>query len=164
MSTRPILKQYGNLGPADFLSHSVWVSCHSVDYDESWYDDTDEETFRPWTGSLPVGTDEMYLVHATFTLKDGTCLFGFVTSTDDGDAWGIIQPQIFCRDGSLLSVWFGMFPPVNAKFEFCSRLGKKIEEIFPISFTTLPQLTAGISSGIIPGLMKSSGDSFQIIT
>jgi hypothetical protein len=31
----------------DLITHPVWVSCHSVDYDEPWYDGTNEETFRP---------------------------------------------------------------------------------------------------------------------
>ena len=40
--------------PDDFATHPVWVSCHSVDYDEPWYDGTDEETFRPWLSEIPV--------------------------------------------------------------------------------------------------------------
>ncbi len=49
-----LLKQIQNLRPDDFEEHPVWVLCHIIDYDEPWYDDTDEETFRPWDGPLPV--------------------------------------------------------------------------------------------------------------
>jgi hypothetical protein len=41
------LKQFGDLYPADFDRHPVWVSCHGADDGQLWYDATDEETFRP---------------------------------------------------------------------------------------------------------------------
>ena len=50
MASKPVLKQFGDLTPGDFAKHSVWASVHTLDYDESWYDDTDEEIFRPWIG------------------------------------------------------------------------------------------------------------------
>ena len=60
---KPELKQFGDLTPADFDRHPVWVGCHTVDYDEAWYEDTDEETFRPWAGILPVTeSQDMLLV------------------------------------------------------------------------------------------------------
>jgi hypothetical protein len=160
---RPNLKQFRDLQADDFTKYPVWVSCHSVDYEEPWYGDTDEETFRPWTGSLPVGTEEMYLVGSTFTLRDGTCLSGFTTPADDDDAWGTIQPQIFSRDGHRISVWFGMFPPANAASEVSARLGKRLEEIFPIHYSVPNGVVRVASSGTIPGLMKVSGRSFEII-
>lgn len=51
---KPLLRQFGDLTPADFKAHPVWVNCHVIDYDESWYEETDEETFRPWLKSTPV--------------------------------------------------------------------------------------------------------------
>ena len=72
MARKPILKQFGDLVPADFAKHPVWTSVHTLDYDEPWYDDTDEETLRPWTGPLPVGPQEgMLFVRAKLTLADG---------------------------------------------------------------------------------------------
>jgi hypothetical protein len=44
----------------------------SVDNDEPWYDDTDEETFRPWLSEIPVAADEMYLVACEFMMADGS--------------------------------------------------------------------------------------------
>jgi hypothetical protein len=46
----PELKQFGDLTVDDFARCPAWISCHVQDYDEPWYDETDEETFRPWTG------------------------------------------------------------------------------------------------------------------
>jgi hypothetical protein len=43
----PILSQFGDLTSEDFDRDPVWVGCHTVDADEPWIDDTDEETFRP---------------------------------------------------------------------------------------------------------------------
>jgi hypothetical protein len=79
-SKRPTLKQFIELRQSDFDNYPIWVNCHVVDYDEEWYDDTDEETFRPWTGDIPVFPDDtMYLVTASFQLNDGTIMNGFLT-------------------------------------------------------------------------------------
>jgi hypothetical protein len=79
--TRPLLKQFADLSPADFEQHPVWIGCHTVDYDEPRYDETDEETFRLWTGELPADPSEgMLLVRVTCTLADGSRLSAFLTS------------------------------------------------------------------------------------
>src|SRR5260221_9118267 len=44
MSPTPLLKQAYDLIPDDLAHHPVWVSCHVVDYDEPWYEETDEAT------------------------------------------------------------------------------------------------------------------------
>ena len=66
MPQRPELKQFSDLTPSDFERHPIWVDCHVVDYDEPWYDDTDEETYRPWAGPLPVEIGSSVLVRADF--------------------------------------------------------------------------------------------------
>jgi hypothetical protein len=72
--TSPLLKRFGDLTPADFESHPVWVSCHSADSEEPWYDETDEETFRPRQDALPADPSEgMLLVRATVTLEEPRC-------------------------------------------------------------------------------------------
>src|ERR1035438_5255113 len=77
---RPELRQFGDLTREDFDRHAVWIGCHTTDYDETWHEDTDEETFRPWTGKLPADpTEGMLLVKATFELPDGSRHPGFVT-------------------------------------------------------------------------------------
>jgi hypothetical protein len=52
MARKPVLKQFGDLTLADFERHPVWVSVHGLDEGAPWYDDTNEETFRPWTDDL----------------------------------------------------------------------------------------------------------------
>jgi len=163
MSVRPELKQFGDLRPEDFARHPIWVASHSVDYDEEWYDDTDEETFRPWAGAMPVGCDEMYLVRSSFTLADGTALSGFATPASEEGAWGSMQPQLFLPSGKRLGVWFGMFPPPNSVADFCGSLGRKKEEIFPMRFSSGEGLTSEFCSGTIHGLMKSGAKSFELL-
>jgi hypothetical protein len=54
MDTKPELKQVGD-----------------------WYEESDEEAFRPWTGELPADAPAgMLLVNATFELKDGSTIRG----------------------------------------------------------------------------------------
>ena len=43
MADKPELKQFGELLPADFDRQPVWVGVHTADYDEPWYEETDEE-------------------------------------------------------------------------------------------------------------------------
>jgi hypothetical protein len=91
MPDRPNLKQFGQLVPDDLVAHPVWVSCHSVDYEEPWYDDTDEETFRPWLREIPVAADEMYLIACEFTMADGSRYPGFATPSLEPDDMGLIH-------------------------------------------------------------------------
>ena len=78
--TKPELKQFGEFDAEDFERHPVWVGCHTADYGKPWYEDTDEETFRPWKGKLPAGPAEgMLLVRAAIELHDGSRYPGFVT-------------------------------------------------------------------------------------
>ena len=90
------LKQFGSLVLADFDQHPVWIACHGVDDEEPWLDETDEETFRPWTGDMPTApTDGMLVVEATIELADGAKLPGFITPSLDAGDLGTQQPQIF---------------------------------------------------------------------
>src|SRR5438874_1972957 len=74
------LKQFGELDAEDFQRHPVWIGCHTADYGRPWHEDTDDETFRPYSGKLPVDPSEgMLLVRAVIELKDGSRYPGFVT-------------------------------------------------------------------------------------
>jgi hypothetical protein len=107
---RPELKQFGEFEAEDFERHPLWVGCHTADYGKPWYEDTDEETFRPYTGKLPADpTKGMLLVQAVVELRDGSRYPGFLTPAAEG--WdkrpdgrpmfepnhilGAQQPQIF---------------------------------------------------------------------
>jgi hypothetical protein len=164
----PLLRQFGDLRPQDFEDHPVWVHCHVIDYDEPWYDDTDEETFRPWDKGLPADPAEtMFLVKATLTLADGTEMSGFVTPQNPAESGGkldlgLIQPQVFLSDGKRVGFWFGILtPPQEDISSFYAALGKSQQKVFPIRFKANEDLATGVMSGSIPGFC-SRGEKDKI--
>lgn len=156
--TSPVLKQFGDLGPSDFEQYPVWVNCHVIDYDEPWYIDTDEETFRPWDGALPVDpADTMFLVSAAFTLADGTVWPGFLTpQVPSGDPdLGTLQPCVFAPSGEQITFWFGGFDvPAAYIGHVYAMLGKSAAAVFPLTFQARPNLARGMCSGTIPGFCR----------
>jgi len=170
-SHRPLLRQFGDLRPGDFEAHPVWVQCHVVDYDEPWYEDTDEETFRPWDGPLPANPAEaMLLVTATLALADGTGMPGFITPQNPADSGGkpdlsLMQPQVFLPDGSSFGFWFGIAtPPRDEIASFYAAVGKSRQEVFPIAFEADDGLAAGITSGAIAGFCsRGEGGTIKVV-
>lgn len=163
MPPQPLLVQFGDLTPQHLADHPVWIQCHTVDYDEPWYDDTDEETFRPWTGALPAGPEEgMLLVAADLTLSDGTMLPGFLTPAASEEAGGpailgTIQPQIFLPSGRRESFWDGAVPrQADARNGLYVELGRAREHVFPIRYAAKPGLTTGLASGAIDGFYSQT--------
>ena len=159
----PLLRQFGELHPQDFVHHPVWVNCHIIDYNAPWYEKTDEETFRPWNKALPVDPAEaMFLVSALFSLADGTEMHGFITPQNQNDYGGktnlgIIQPQMFLPAGNRVAFWFGILtPPPWEISSFYAVLGKSKQEVFPIAFETIEGLAKGIVSGSVPGFCSIS--------
>ena len=155
MSSRPELVQFANLTPDHFTRHPIWVQVHTLDYDEPWYDEADEETFRPWTGSLPVNPGEaMFLVRARFTLADGSVLPGFLTPHDtaSGPDLGTVQPQIFTQSGHRHAFWDGMFPRGDqARAAFYRDIGRDARAVFPIQFDAESGLSRGTQRGSVDG-------------
>jgi hypothetical protein len=153
----PQLVQFGDLTPHHFVEHPVWASCHSFDYDEPWYDETDEETFRPWTGPTPVEpSDGMFLVPADFFLADGTRLGGFLTPATAGETapriLGTVQPQVFLGSGDRVAFWLGMFGnPADAAASLYAALGKSANAVFPIRFEAASGLATGTTAGEVLG-------------
>ena len=166
----PQLKQFGDLTPADFEAHPVWVNCHGLDQDEPWYEQTDEETFRPWTGPLPVNADEMYLVSTRFRFADGSTARGFATPKQaDGislpGSLGTMQPQVFAPTGERIAFWLGMFPSRKVIDAAYRSLGKKGADIFPVQFEPVAGLTSAICGGEISGfcsIPKGMGSPVKI--
>ncbi len=153
---KPTLCQFENLTCKDFKAHPVWVNCHVEDFDENWYDETDEETFRPWDRGFTINLDEsIFLISATFTFKDGTKMSGFITpknSNDTDNDLGTIQPQIFMPDGKFMGFWFGSFePPKEVILNFYTTLNKSKEDIFPITFKAKEGVCKGVLLGKILG-------------
>ena len=158
MARPRFLKQFGELTTDDFVQHPVWVAVHGTDEDEPWYDECDEETFKPWTGALPVSPEEgMLLVQATLTLADGTRVSGFITPQHEDEPvnLGIIQPQIFSNDGRH-GFWQGMFQQSPAeRAAFYRSFNKTESQIFPITFVATPGLASGQVAGKIEGFYVS---------
>jgi hypothetical protein len=157
-TNRPLLKQFGNLTPSDFSQHPVWVNVHVIDYEEDWYNETDEETFRPWDGNLPADPSEtMFLVKAGLTLADGSEYDGFITPQQESGEpdLGTMQPYLFTKSGELVGFWFGMFQPsqkdINGIYE---KLSKNANQVFPIQFEAQDGIATGIVNGMIPGFCR----------
>jgi hypothetical protein len=110
----PELKQSGDLYPADLDRHPAWVSCHGADDGLPWYDATDEGTFRPFTGALPVSqANGMFLVRATFELRVGSRLRGFLTPAFHEADLGVLSPAKVQRGA-------------RARDRSCGRLGRRV--------------------------------------
>ena len=173
----PELKQFGELGAGDFERHPVWIGCHTADYGKPWYEATDEETFRPYSGNLPADPSEgMLLVRAVFELRDGTRFPGFVTpaaeSWDKGLAGrpgfehnhilGTQQPQIFVGD-CLFGFWGGMGGMSSQiQQEFYETVGKGPEAIFPMRFTADAGFTTGKGDGQLEGFYRVDSEGIHI--
>ena len=114
-----------------------------------WYDDTDEETFRPSKSDIPVAADEMYLVACEFTMADGSRHQGFGTPALEADEMGLIQPQIFSPSGKRYAFWLGMFPRQEEITGFYTDFAKGPSSVFPLVFTSLPGLTTAFCSGTV---------------
>lgn len=173
---KPILKQFYELTKQDFDAYPVWVQCHCIDEGEPWYDDTTEETFRPWDTELPVPPSlAMFLVKSKFTLADGTVYEGFITPQDPD--WkgtepdiGTIQPNIFTHDGKAIDFWFSCYD-VNSKIkqyydslkeQFYLFTGKEPKDIFPITFQADENLAEGIISGKVYGFYVRKNGQIHI--
>jgi hypothetical protein len=152
---KPELRRFGSLTAEDFERFPVWLGCHVADYDEPWYEDTDEETFRPWTGDLPVSpADGMYLVKATATLADGSSLPAFLTPAAGNDL-GLVQPQAFISR-RLFSFWGGMpGVPKATRDDFYAALGKGPDAEFPIQFIAPATLVQGGAAVEVAGFYRS---------
>jgi hypothetical protein len=78
---KPKLIQFGNFTQSDFDKYPVWVGVHTMDYDAEWYEETDEETYRPWAGEVPVNPNlGIFLVRSRFLLNDNSEFVGFIYS------------------------------------------------------------------------------------
>ena len=158
---QPELKQFGTLTQADFERFPVWANVHSLDYDESWYDQTDEESFRPWSGKLPVDPSlGMFLVRSHISFADGMKLAGFITpAIGSGEVTendlSLVQPHLFSEGGTLITFWGGMFGfSDEAKKATYDLLGRSASQIFPIRFRAENGVTKGKQAGEIRGFYR----------
>jgi hypothetical protein len=160
---RPTLVQFSDLTPAHFANHPVWVACHGADSEEPWYDETDEETFRPWDGPLPVSAETMHLVRCTFRFNDSSEFDGFATPAARIDDFGTMQPLLFDGSGRHHAFWLGMFPVEGAIDAFRLAIGRPSSQVFPVQFEALPGLTSSTCSGTIKGFMQLTDGRCQLM-
>lgn len=167
VTNKPLLKQFGNLTPPDFFQHPVWVNAHVIDYGKDWYNETNEETFRPCDGNMPADPSEtMFLVSAKLALADGTEFGGFITPQQESGEpdLGAIQPYLFTGSGELIAFWFGMFQPsqkdINGIYE---KIGKNAKQVFPIQFQAEDGIAKGIVKGVIPGFCRRDKNNELIV-
>jgi hypothetical protein len=156
---KPELKQFADLVETDFQRHPVWIQCHIVDYDEPWHDETDEETFRPWTGETPADpSDGMLLVRATGTLPDGTRFPGVLTPASEADDLGSLQPHLFVA-GTLFGFWGGgVGVSEERRAAFYAALRRGSDDTFPVRFEADNGLCRGVTSVEVLGFYKLSGE------
>ena len=160
---KPELKQFGELSAADFDRHPVWVGCHGSDYGEPWYEDTDEETFRPWTGALPVSpADGMLLVRATVELPDGTRHQGFITPALEAGDLGTLQPELFVGQRRF-SFWGGMLGvAVEERQALYAALKRSSPATFPLRFSADPSLATGVITGQVDGFYQHQQSQIHV--
>lgn len=97
----PLLRDISKLAPADFQVHPIWVCVHGRDQEEPWHKQTDDQTYRPWTGELPYVPRTPFdavLVAATFQLADGSTYRGYFNPVAEN--WDEPLPPRKLRDGS----------------------------------------------------------------
>ena len=93
------MKQEYKLCASDFVRHPVWIGVHNYDYGESWYEQTDEQTFRPWIDPLPFPNIRgIARVAATFELADGGVYSGHFSPQPEN--WDEPLPPRRMRDGN----------------------------------------------------------------
>jgi hypothetical protein len=161
-SAWPPLKQLDELRVGDFALHPVWINCHVDDYDEPWYEQTDEETFRPWTGALPVSPSQgTFLVRAPARSRDGAMYSGFLTPAFEPD-FGALRPDIFIGDRPW-GFWGGM-PGVQVGWrqQFYEAARKEPDELFPLSVACNGGLASGVTSCEVDGFCWLQGASVVV--
>lgn len=146
-----MLKQFIDLTPRDFADHPVWLACHVADYDEPWYEDTDEETFRPYLGPLPVEPSNEFLVSADAHLDDGSMATGFLTPSSQPRDLGASQPHVFVENLAF-GFWWGMLDVPDAHVrEFFERIARTPEDVFPITFRVNDSFVVGGVEVVVAG-------------
>jgi hypothetical protein len=154
-----IRKQVYELTPEDLDTYPAWQFA----LDEEGAPDQDEATVRPM--DVPVDPDQgMCVAKAEFTLNDGTVLSGFFSPTipdmpklfeyegDDGSS--DMQPSIVTQDGHV-AFWYGMLKPTPEVIAESYRiLGRKSpEQVFPIKYQSVVEITTGDVTGELQGFM-----------
>ena len=154
-------KQVYDLTLSDLELSPIWEFAS----DEEDVEGQDEATVRPANSSLlhdPLAGQ--FVAKARFTLADGTIMYGFLAPGSPGRFdLGAIQPAIVTDEGQV-SFWFGAFEPPRSYIESSyALLGKRSDEVFPLSFALDAASNVYEAKGIVQGFMvMEDWDSSEI--
>src|SRR5579863_2839075 len=97
----PLMKDQALLTQIDFDRFPVWVRVQDYDRDEPWCEEATEQTYRPWTGPLPLEPTSQFclvVLAASFRLSNGESLPGyFQPATEE---WDRPLPPRKMKDGT----------------------------------------------------------------
>jgi hypothetical protein len=177
LTLRPELKQAWDLTLADFVEHPVWVCVHGNDQDEWWYEESDEATFRPWTGELPVSPESRnLLVRASIELHDGSRYEGALRPAPlnwaesesvfrlEAETGLIAFQQPVILFGNQQFRFWGGIPGISPadRQAFYAAVGLPSDKVFPLQCVTKPGLADGICEGMVLGFYQllKKGDAW----
>jgi hypothetical protein len=124
----------------------------------------DEATVRPIHPPEALESlNVMCVAVARFSLADGTTMVGYMSPGAPGDTdLESLQPTIITAQGQV-AFWFGIRCPTSKDIASAyTLLGKRPEEIFPISFSLAVQ-TMSPSDGTVPGFVSKDGPDFNAV-
>lgn len=160
---KPELRQMSDLTAADFERAPVWVQCHFADHDEPWYDETDECTVRPWSGTLPVPASAgIYLARATATLADGSRVAACMAPSGEPEARRT-QPVAFVGGATCLFWGGAMGIPPEERQQLYHAVGKPPAAVFPITFSVAAELVVGQADVRVDGFYRIEGKDRVVI-
>lgn len=156
---RPFLKQLGSVTMADLEQFPVWVLCHTIDYSEEWYDDTDEETIRPWIGNIPIDVEStIFFIRTHFVLADGSEIEGFVSHAATPQKKIVAsdiastQPVLLHHSGRQIRFWYGVTKITREDMNcIYTLLGKDKKAVFPIRYRVDGNMATVEQKGEIDG-------------
>jgi hypothetical protein len=152
-----VRKQDYELSANDLLQYPVWEYA----LDEEEIDNQNERTLRPSLASPPIDpSDAYFIIRATFRLKNGAQLKGFIKPVKQ-QYDNFMKPVIpfdlnpvIISDNDNVAFCYGKIKPDQEQIDNnYKRLGYPSNEVFPITFTADVDIKNGISSGILQGFL-----------
>ena len=149
-----IRKQVYELSLSDLKQFPVWKFA----LDEEGEEGQDEATVRPFECTGPLDPrDGMFVVRAEFSLADGAKMQGYLSPALQ-DELGFFQPTIITEKGQV-GFWSGiMQPSQEAIASYYTSIGKSLEQVFPLAFTSKVDVNGGSIKGIVNGFSFYSKD------
>jgi hypothetical protein len=168
--SKPVLKRFNDLRPADFDLAPVWVCSYAFDQEQPWHSEVDEVTYRPWHGQLPFvdSARHVYILsRATLTLADGGTYLGFsrppdAAALENPNDISSTQPVIFLSDGTAAGLYNAVHPSAEDRRSFYARLGKRKEAVFPMTYRLSADLIGEEFTGVIPGFSMWDIDNHRV--